>query len=55
MKALINILISLVAFFIAVSIAAVTGIDNVLKVVILAFIIQWIAFIPAYVFQTENL
>lgn len=54
MKALINILISLVAFFIAVSIAAVTGIDNVLKVVILAFIIQWIAFVPAYVFQTEK-
>ena len=54
MKALINILISFVAFFIAVSIAAVTGIDSVLKVVILAFIIQWIAFIPAYVFQTEK-
>jgi len=54
MKALINILISLIVFFIAVSIAAVTDIDNVLKVVILAFIIQWIAFIPAYVFQTEK-
>ena len=54
MKALINLLISLVVFFIAISIAAATGIDNVLKVVILAFVIQWVAYIPAYVFQTEK-
>ena len=54
MKALVNLLISLVVFFIAISIAAATGIDNVLRVVVLAFLIQWIAFIPAYVFQTEK-
>lgn len=54
MKALINLLISLVVFFVAISIAAATDIENVLRVVILAFIIQWIAFIPAYVFQTEK-
>tara|TARA_B100000902_G_C27072451_1_gene794727 strand:+ start:1 stop:855 length:855 start_codon:yes stop_codon:yes gene_type:complete len=54
MKALINLLISLVVFFIAISIAAATGIENVLRVVILAFLIQWIAYIPAYVFQTEK-
>ena len=54
MKALINLLISLVVFFIAVSIAAATGIENVLRVVILAFLIQWMAYIPAYVFQTEK-
>ena len=54
MKALINLLISLVVFFIAISIAAATGIDNVLRVVILAFLIQWVAYIPAYVFQTEK-
>ena len=54
MKALINLLISLVVFFIAISIAAATGIDNVLRVVILAFLIQWAAYIPAYVFQTEK-
>ena len=54
MKALINLLISLVVFFIAISIAAATDIENVLRVVILAFLIQWIAFIPAYVFQTEK-
>lgn len=54
MKAFINLLISLVVFFIAISIAAATDIENVLRVVILAFLIQWIAFIPAYVFQTEK-
>jgi steroid 5-alpha reductase family enzyme len=54
MKVLINLLISLVVFFIAISIAAATGIDNVLRVVILAFLIQWVAYIPAYVFQTEK-
>ena len=54
MKALINLLISSVVFFIAISIAAATGIENVLRVVILAFLIQWVAYIPAYVFQTEK-
>ncbi len=54
MKATTNIFISLAAFFIAITIAGATGIDQVLKVVILAFLIQWIAFIPAYVLQTEK-
>lgn len=54
MKAITNIFISLAAFFIAITIAGATGIDQVLKVVILAFVIQWIAFIPAYVLQTEK-
>ena len=54
MKAIVNLLISLVVFFIAISIAAATGIENVLRVVILAFLIQWVAYIPAYVFQTEK-
>ena len=54
MKALVNLLISLAVFFIAISIAAATGIENVLRVVILAFVIQWVAYIPAYVFQAEK-
>ena len=54
MKAITNIFISLAAFFIAITIAGATGIDQVLRVVILAFVIQWIAFIPAYVLQTEK-
>ena len=54
MKQIINILISMTAFLLAVLIPGATGIDLVLRVVILAFIIQWIAFLPAYIFQTEK-
>ena len=54
MKQIINILISMAAFLVAVLIAGATGIDLVLRVVILAFVIQWIAFLPAYIFQTEK-
>ncbi len=54
MKAVINLSISLIVFFIAISIASATGIDLVFRAVSLAFLIQWIAFIPAYVFQTEK-
>tara|TARA_Y100000385_G_scaffold205122_1_gene212485 strand:- start:2668 stop:3540 length:873 start_codon:yes stop_codon:yes gene_type:complete len=54
MTRLINIFISIAAFLLALVIAAATGIDLVLKVVILAFTIQWVAFIPAYIFQTEK-
>ena len=54
MKQIINILISMTAFLLAVLIAGATGIDLVLRVVILAFIIQWVAFLPAYIFQTEK-
>ena len=54
MNKLINILISIAAFLFAAYIASATGIDLVVKVVFLAFAIQWVAFIPAYVFQTEK-
>ena len=54
MKIVINLLISLFAFAIAISIAYVTGIELVFRAVFLAFAIQWIAFIPAYIFQTEK-
>lgn len=54
MNKVINIVISAVAFIIASSIANATGIDLVVKAVFLAFAIQWIAFIPAYIFQTEK-
>ena len=54
MKGLINLLISLIVFFIAISIAVATGIDLVFRAVVIAFLIQWLAFIPAYVFQTEK-
>ena len=54
MKIAINLLISLIAFAIAISIAFATGIKLVITAVFLAFAIQWIAFIPAYIFQTEK-
>jgi len=54
MNKVINIVISTVAFLVAVLLANATGIDLVLKVVFIAFALQWIAFIPAYVFQTEK-
>ena len=54
MKIVINLLIALVAFVIAISIAYATGIELVFRAVFLAFAIQWIAFIPAYIFQTEK-
>ena len=49
-----NIIISIIAFVIAFSIAYATGIDLVMKVICMAFIIQWVMFIPAYIFQTEK-
>ena len=54
MNKVINIVISAVAFLVAILLASATGIDLVLKVVFIAFALQWIAFIPAYVFQTEK-
>ena len=54
MKIATNLLIALIVFFIAISIAIATGIELVFNAVFLAFAIQWIAFIPAYIFQTEK-
>ena len=49
-----NLLGSLIAFYIPVQIAYLTGSESVIKTVLLAFIIQWICFIPAYILQTEK-
>ena len=54
MKQIINILISMAAFLVAVLIAGATGIDLVLRVVILAFVIQWIAFCQRIFFRLKN-
>ena len=54
MKWLINIFISIFAFAIAYGIAFLTGISTVQYAVLIAFFIHWIAFIPAYIFQTEK-
>jgi steroid 5-alpha reductase family enzyme len=49
-----NLLGSLIAFYIPVQIAYLTGSETVLKAVILAFLIQWASFVPAYILQTEK-
>ena len=54
MKSFLNILFATVAFSLCVLIAYLTNSDIVLNAVILAFLIQWVAYIPAYLFQTEK-
>ncbi len=49
-----NILISIFAFSIAYGVAYATGIELVKNAVTIAFLIQWILFIPAYLMQTEK-
>ena len=43
-----------IAFTVSYSIAIATNLDIVINAVLLAFIIQWILFIPAYLLQTEK-
>jgi Predicted membrane protein len=54
MKWYVNLLISIIVFFVGTGIAYLTGSYIVLNAVILAFLIQWVAYIPAYTFQTEK-
>ena len=53
-QSLLNLLFSLIAFSIAYSIALLTGLALIQQAVLIAFLIQWILFIPAYLFQTEK-
>jgi len=53
-QALINLLFSLIAFSIAYSISLLTGLALIQQAVLIAFVIQWILFIPAFIFQTEK-
>ena len=54
MKVIINILISILSFAISYGIAHLTGSVIVKNAVLLAYVIHWIAYIPAYMFQTEK-
>ena len=54
MKVIINILISVISFAISYGIAHLTGSVIVKNAVLLAYVIHWIAYIPAYIFQTEK-
>jgi len=49
-----NLIGSLIAFYIPIQIAYLTSSETVIKAVVLAFIIQWGCFIPAYLLQTEK-
>ena len=54
MKVITNILISVLSFAVSYGIAHLTGSVIVKNAVLLAYVIHWIAYIPAYVFQTEK-
>ena len=49
-----NIIISIIAFLIGYGIAFATGIDLVKNAVVIAYLIQWVLFVPAYLLQTEK-
>tara|TARA_B100000989_G_scaffold202334_1_gene153118 strand:- start:6398 stop:7243 length:846 start_codon:yes stop_codon:yes gene_type:complete len=49
-----NILSSIVAFYIPFQIALLTELPIVKNLILLIFCIQWTAFIPAFIFQTEK-
>ena len=51
---LFNILTSIIAFYIPFQIALLTDLTIVKNLILLIFSIQWISFIPAYIFQTEK-
>jgi steroid 5-alpha reductase family enzyme len=54
MKVITNILISVLSFAFSYGIAHLTGSIIVKNAVLLAYVIHWIAYIPAYIFQTEK-
>ena len=49
-----NIISSLIAFYIPFQIALLTDLVLVKNLILLIFCIQWISFIPAFIFQTEK-
>jgi steroid 5-alpha reductase family enzyme len=53
-QSLLNLLFSLIAFCLGYGIALLTGLELIQHAVLIAFLIQWVAFIPAYFFQTEK-
>ena len=53
MKSFLNILFAAIAFSFTMTIAYLAKSDIVMQAVMLAFLIQWLAYIPAYIFQTE--
>ena len=54
MKSFLNILFAALAFSFTMTIAYLAKSDIVMQAIMLAFLIQWVAYIPAYIFQTEK-
>ena len=54
MKSFLNILFAAIAFSFTMTVAYLAKSDIVMQAVMLAFLIQWVAYIPAYIFQTEK-
>ncbi|MBM3456156.1 MAG: DUF1295 domain-containing protein [Bacteroidetes bacterium] len=53
-QAVLNLFFALIAFILVYGIALLTGLPVIEKAVLIAFLIQWICFVPAYFFQTEK-
>ena len=49
-----HLIFSLAAFLLSYLMAALTGVEIVKNAIILAFLIHWLLFIPAYLFKTEK-
>ena len=54
MNSFLNILFAALAFSFTMTTASLAKSDIVMQAVMLAFLIQWVAYIPAYIFQTEK-
>ena len=53
-QAVLNLFFALFAFILVYGIALLTGLTVIQEGVFIAFVIQWICFVPAYFFQTEK-
>ncbi len=53
-QAVLNLFFALIAFILVYGIALLTGLTVIQEGVLIAFVIQWICFVPAYFFQTEK-
>jgi steroid 5-alpha reductase family enzyme len=53
-QSILNLIFSFFSFAIGYGIALLTGLELIQKAILIAYLIQWIAFIPAYIFQTEK-
>ena len=49
-----NILSSILAFYIPFQLSLLTGLSDVKNLILLIFSVQWICFIPAFIFKTEK-